>query len=388
MTSDLVDLHPNQKTLPPSDDEGVANELGQALDTISPVENWYEGSAPTRRWTVPDYVPHGNVTILGGDGGLGKTLLAQQLLASTSLGRPWIGLPTVRCITLGVFCEDEANELWRRQEAINRDLDCSMGDLENIHFLSRVTGNNILLDFARSDQGSVTPFFHMLERTAQNLGAQLVVLDSLHDLFAGNENHRGQARQFINLLRALARRINGSVVLNAHPSQAGLSTGSGSSGSTAWNNAVRSRLYLDRVRDDIGEDPDARWLRTKKSNYAASGGELRLRYQDGVFIRPDEPSGMMKTVANQKVDRIFLEGVVAATKQGRAISESKQASNFAPRVIAQMKLAQSVSQQELTRAMGRLFDANKICVGNPVVGSDRHSRRGIAIVQAALDVGP
>jgi hypothetical protein len=35
--------------------------------------------APPRLWNVPDWVPRGVVTSLYGDGGIGKTLLAQQL---------------------------------------------------------------------------------------------------------------------------------------------------------------------------------------------------------------------------------------------------------------------------------------------------------------------
>ena len=61
-------------------------------------------------------------------------------------------------------------------------------------------------------------------------------------------------------------------MLLAHPSLTGMNTGTGTSGSTAWNNSVRSRLYLDRVRESgIEPDPDARVLRTMKSNYGPVG---------------------------------------------------------------------------------------------------------------------
>ncbi len=73
-----------------------------------------------------------------------------------------------------------------------------------------------------------------IEYFAHNSGAQLVVFDSLHDFFAGNENHRGHARNFIALLRRLAREIDGTVVVTGHPSVYGLRSGTGSSGNTAW----------------------------------------------------------------------------------------------------------------------------------------------------------
>mgnify|MGYP001616429289 FL=1 len=42
---------------------------------------------PPRRWIVEGLVPQGAVTMLGGDGGVGKTLLAQQLATAAVLGR-------------------------------------------------------------------------------------------------------------------------------------------------------------------------------------------------------------------------------------------------------------------------------------------------------------
>jgi hypothetical protein len=65
-----------------------------------------------------------------------------------------------------------------------------------------------------------------------------------------------------------------------------MASGSGSSGSTAWNNTVRSRLYLTHANADEGEDvdPDIRVLTRKKSNYARAGETMTLRWTDGVMM--------------------------------------------------------------------------------------------------------
>ena len=47
---------------------------------------------PPRDWHAKDYIPHGQVTLLTGDGAAGKSLLAQQLCASTAIGRCWLGV--------------------------------------------------------------------------------------------------------------------------------------------------------------------------------------------------------------------------------------------------------------------------------------------------------
>ena len=61
------------------------------------------------------------------------------------------------------------------------------------------------------------------------------------------------------------------------------------SGSTAWSNSVRSRLYLHRP-DGVsidGDDDDARILEVMKANYGPIGQRFELRWCDGRFIRTE-----------------------------------------------------------------------------------------------------
>ena len=55
------------------------------------------------------------------------------------------------------------------------------------------------------------------------------MLDTLADLFGGDEIKKVHARQFISMLRGLAIEFNVTVLLLSHPSQAGMSSGSGMS---------------------------------------------------------------------------------------------------------------------------------------------------------------
>src|SRR5690606_23739561 len=84
-----------------------------------------------------------------------------------------------------------------------------------------------------------TPFYDELDHYIGHVAPRVVILDTLADLFPGNENDRAQARQFVGLLRRLAIRHRCAVVMLSHPSLTGLSNGTGSSGSTGWNNSVR-----------------------------------------------------------------------------------------------------------------------------------------------------
>ncbi len=105
---------------------------------------------PERRWLVRDWIPQGQVTLLGGDGGVGKSLLAQQLMTALALGRDWLGLPVMPRKVFGLFCEDDEDELHRRQELINVHYECSFADLEmNMAWISMVGVGAEFADFSQ-----------------------------------------------------------------------------------------------------------------------------------------------------------------------------------------------------------------------------------------------
>src|SRR5450631_1520891 len=82
------------------------------LSTFTPL-TWHGRPTPRRQWCVEGFVPHASVTLLNGDGGLGKTLLAMQLQVAGALGLPWLGVQMDPIKSLGVYCEDDTDELHR-----------------------------------------------------------------------------------------------------------------------------------------------------------------------------------------------------------------------------------------------------------------------------------
>ena len=133
-----------------------------------------------------------------------------------------------------------------------------------------------------------SPLYAKIDKAMEAERPALLVLDTLADLHSGNENDRAHVRPFVQLLRRLAIRHGAAVVLLAHPSLTGMANGSGLSGNTAWNNSVRSRLYLKRVKEADGYEtqPDARVLESMKANYAGTGGgHFPSLAQGGVFHR-------------------------------------------------------------------------------------------------------
>lgn len=270
-----------------------------------------KAAPPKREWLVEGLVPMSTVTFISGDGGLGKTLLGQQLLMAAALGATWCGHPVRQVRSVALFCEDEDDEIHRRAESVARHLGVAPDDpcFGAAEFDCVVGRNNTLMVSSwtgmRHNGYRVTERYRQLRAWADRGQARLVLIDSLHCVFSGNENFRPEAQAFVQALARLARMIHGAVVVLAHPSLNGLERGSGTSGSTAWNNAVRSRLYLTRPEPEIGMpvDEEARLLTTVKANYGRSGGAIRLRRRDGVFIVEEGPTKRAPAWVRRKYGR-------------------------------------------------------------------------------------
>ena len=361
----------------------VAPQLsgGRPPKPISPVS--LKGlTIPARQWLVRDWLPIGVVTGLYGDGGLGKSLLAQLLQTAMAIGEAWLGLPVEQGASLGVYCEDSRDELWRRQADINAEYGTDFDSLVDVHWLPRLGEDNLLIKFTRNGVGELTAFHSHVLEAALDAKARLVVVDTAADVFGGNENDRSQVRQFVSwALGSIAQKINGAVLLCAHPSRSGLASGEGDGGSTGWNNAFRSRLYLRAPFLEDGEkpDPNARVLERRKANYASRNDELRLRWRDGV-IEP-EPIESPRETPFGKLDAVdlFLDLVRQFEDQDRPLSVNSRSGNYAPRVFGKLPAARRCEFREadFRRAMESLFTEGKI--ENSPYGRKGDERRKIVL---------
>lgn len=261
------------------------------------------GPPSDREWIIQDWLPKGCVTAIYGDGGVGKSLLVQQLMTALATGKPWLGFKNDPMRVYGLLCEDDQQELCRRQYSINQRLQLEKNDLVNIRLVSRVGKDNVLMNFNNKDNGVLTSTFEKLLKSIQDFKPQLVVLDTAADLFGGNENNRTHVRQFIqNCCARIARSIDGAVLLCAHPSDSGLQRKTGTGGSTAWSNTVRSRWYLEKPEEDETH-PDIRLLSQKKSNYSSTKGKINIKWENGIFVETETNSiNIMGAKHNNKID--------------------------------------------------------------------------------------
>lgn len=363
-------------------------ERNRTRDYIQPVSNKTERASqfysaasfkgrpvPPREWLSDKLIPNKTVTLFGGDGGTGKSLLALQLAVSVAAHKSWLRKPVEHGKVIFMSAEDDDDELHRRLNDILRAEQLDYDDVAGLTMRS-LAGEDALLAIDTQLALMQSELFNELERIAADELPALIVIDTLADVYPGNENDRAKVRQFVGLLRSLALKHSCAVVLLAHPSLTGLNTGSGTSGSTAWNNSVRSRLYLSRITDNGFEpDPDARVLATKKANYGRAGAEIKLTWKNGVFVAEEEAGGLDALAAQAKAERVFLTILDQYTAQHRYVSASPSVS-YAPSQFEGHPLAEGITKRGFKAAMETLFHKGDIIIETH--GSGTRERSHIA----------
>jgi hypothetical protein len=269
--------------------QGNGKEQPQPLD-MEPLSVLAARPVPKRSFMdSASLLPLGNVTLLGGDGGMGKSLLAMQLHIACNTGTQWLGLDIEQGSSLYMSAEDDRDEVHRRAAEICAAEGIDLASAYRANMIYRA-GQDAVMAIEKNGLLVPTPFFHQMEASVAAVGPQLLILDNQADVFTGNENNRSLAKHFIGLLRGLCLRHECSVLLLGHPSLSGMASGSGMSGSTAWSNSVRSRLYLHAPDANDSDDKNVRILEVMKANYGPTGQRIELKWLAGRFVRTEHQS--------------------------------------------------------------------------------------------------
>ena len=329
----------------------------------------FEGRrVPVREFIVTPWIPKRRATGLYGAGGSGKTTLMQMLCTSCALDpikfpqANWLGLRVRHCRSVLLFAEDDIDEMHARQDEINRAFGCTYDDLGAMLWLPRL-GTDVTLMKFEGGQALRTPAFFGLLRIIKSHRAELTVWDTLTDVFGGAEIDRRQAREFVQLCPAyVAREIEGAVICAGHPSLAGINNGTGSSGSTGWDGAFRSRLYLSSPKAEDGEVPDSdgRILTRVKSNWAKVGERITMHWREGIFFPDRSATGIIGSIEGRTCERVFLDLLGQVTAENQPVSSNSRAGNYAPKLFGKRPRRDGFVKADFEAAMQKLFAAAEI----------------------------
>jgi RecA-family ATPase len=332
------------------------------------MSNWDDGPRPEREWAIPDRVPLNQVGLFSGEGGAGKSIIEMTKDVAHVAGKDWLGsLPAIGpAIYLGA--EDEEREIHIRFYHIASHYGVTFSELiaGGLHVLCKLGQDATLCALTRSGRVEATALYKQLYEAAGDIKPKNISIDTLSRAFAGNEIDRVQVYAFAMHMQALAMVAHGSVTVLSHPSLQGIASGSGLSGSTAWQGAFRFRQYLKgATTDDDGEPPDSdlREIAFLKNQYGPCGDTITLRYQRGLFLPVATMGSLEKLAEEQRADNLFLELLDKFQSQGRNVSHFKNANSYAPTAFSKDPKAKAPGvRKALADAMERLFTAKKIKV--------------------------
>jgi RecA-family ATPase len=348
------------------------------------MSNWDGQPVPQRKWAIKDRVPLNQAGLFSGEGGTGKSIIELMKNVAHVTGKDWLGSMPEPGPAFYLGAEDDKEEIHIRLAAIAKHHGVTFKQLidDGLHVLPLLGQDATLCAVGKSGRVEVTGLYRQLYEAAGDIKPINISIDTLSRAFAGNEIDRVQVYAFAMHMQALAVVAGGSVTVLSHPSLAGIQSGSGISGSTAWHGAFRFRQYLKGAKAADAEQPDndLRELEFKKNQYGPRGENIVLRYQQGLFLPEGGSSSLDKLARDATADELFLDLLRRFAAQGRNVSDKPTAPNYAPTAFADDADAKKLSlrKADLKAAMSRLFSADMIYVetyGRPARPASRLSVR-------------
>lgn len=349
------------KAKPPVDpqDDDAAAPYKQSFIEWETLEA--RGAPPPRVWAIDHWLGMGHTTLLAAKGGMGKSILAQQLATSIALGTPFISTIAQPRKVLAWFGEDDDDELHRRQDAICRKLKTSLGGLRGKLFFESMVDTDCILVAKSGLTGRMvrTDMLTDLHDQVKATKSEVVILDNIAMLYAGSENDRGEVSAF---MKAVSWATQGAAVILIGHVAKGLN--SEYSGSTAWENAVRSRWWLTDHPPDKEEPPDReamptdlRYLAKRKVNYSSMDLAI-LKYEDGCY-RMESPiadgGSMMSSIRKMTGLRVVTAAMAQLHARSMYGNESSNSAQYLPKMILQYSLGEGYTKHELSQAMRSLI---------------------------------
>lgn len=289
-------------------------------------------------WIWKDRIPRGALTLLDGDGNIGKSTLAMEIATAVSTGRPLPGHPepTSPAGVLLLCVED------RLEETIRPKLDAMGADLTRIYAVRE--GEVIKL---ADRQGEI-------EKWIVAMNAALLVIDPLTYFLGANANREQSVRDVLTPIIGMAGRHNLAVLGIRHPGKQRVSAATAGLGSVGIRNLARSALFLANHPTEKG----IRVLASTKNNLGPQPPAMKVVYDGGRIVWCGETS--------ETADDLLKPAT--AHDQGKALKEAtaflEDAVTPGPMHVARIKTLAAkagISWPTLRRAKDKLgVEAKKI----------------------------
>lgn len=360
--------------------EEKAQEYADVADLTGPLvvtdEPWDPDLIGPRPWLAKPYLMRGEITLLHGPGGGGKSQLAIAWAVALALGRPFGRLaPVARSRVLLTNFEDSADEQKRRLTAALQYFNATPLDLKGRLYRVCIGPNGDATMFKLIDDGTVatTSCWEELTDTSERLKPDVVVLDPLVAINAVPENNNQLMRRVMVMLRAnMAQHFNCAVAALHHDNKSGNESEDADQTNVRGGgdivNAARVELAVKKMAttqaEEMGIDAERRGFyfrlgsAASKLNYSAPEESewfervaILINGEEVVRCFPWQPP-------NSKLSPELTENVVKAVEKGTSAGPySPQLGNtersLAP-LLEGLGVASALAQRRVLRELLRL----------------------------------
>lgn len=232
------------------------------------------------------FFPRSYISLVYGDGGIGKSSLAMGLTAKITNGKSFIGDEDLPKKMHVLICSAEDG-----METIHKRLSCNGADLKNVCVFVE---DNMLTDV----------FDSRLEECISTYEIDLVILDTITTFLGGNTNPNkaSDVRPVLIKLQSLARRYNCSIVMIGHCNKRNISVlDRAILGSVEFYNVPRTVSLLCRHPFETGK----LLLTNIKNNITEDGCQISYSVENSIVV-------------DVKSDFVPLESLDNKKKVGRA----------------------------------------------------------------------
>ena len=244
----------------------------------------FERPEPPHPFVWHQRIPAHAATLFSSNGGAGKSSGNLQMQMCMAVGADFLGQPVIQQNCLFFSAEDHGSVIRRRVNALCRNLKFDPREVAQRLKVIDATESALLWEQDQRKRGMPTANFDRLRRYCEENEIGFLVVDNVSDVYGADLWNKSQVTQFVRALTSIVAAQGGAVLLLSHvnkPTAAGArSNGNDYADSVAWNNAVRSRLYLSE-----DQATGILTLEHQKSNYGPKAEPLKIERAEGIGWR-------------------------------------------------------------------------------------------------------
>ena len=271
---------------PTEEEARIIMKYGRDFPRLEPVTRWKDVDPPEpliKKRGIDGAVLHrGDILVISGAGGAGKSRLVNQLAFDAAVQTPaghWCTSDTSLLVKPGrvalLSFEDGGNRIFRQLDSLGvkfgiGDADTRLNDVGLVEMTAPIFGveEGAALQSRPGPLESWQPIFAQIAEWEP----VYLIIDPAGCAFATDTNSAHSVRLVFSALLQEARKIGCGIILTTHSNKLSRRTNSGEndanlvSGSTAWTDAARGAMALTE-KNSHESCGDVTRLRTLKANY-------------------------------------------------------------------------------------------------------------------------